>query len=88
MSKKKFSERKFGKILNGIVSNKIVRGAAKITGIGSPIVETIRNWTTPPDQEKPHKSTKVQWISSLVALGILVYLGVIPIDVLIDCISK
>lgn len=74
---KKFKESKVGKFLHKASSNNTVRAAFSLTGIGRPVVETIRNLTTPDGQDKPHKSTKQQWILSLIVLAVLLYLGVI-----------
>lgn len=82
--KKNFKNTKFGKILNKVASNAIVRGAFKATGIGSPIIETIRNVTTPDGEDKPHKSTNVQWYVVLAVLIFAVYMGWIDPKVILD----
>jgi len=81
-NKKKFRDTQVAAIINKVVSSAPVRGVLK--PVAAPVVEFIRNATTPTGQDKPHKSGKWQVFGYILILAALVYLKIIPVDVLIE----
>lgn len=81
-NKKKFRDTQIAAIINKVVSSAPVRGVLK--PVAAPVVELVRNATTPSFQDKPHKSGKWQVLGYVIILAILTYLKIIPVDALIE----